>query len=110
MSLRRTRLRALNGEVFNVHNAQIQAARVMPRGVQNLAIELFVSSRSEGEELVDEVIDLLPDGPTTFVERPRVAVAGPPRGLTPISARVRLRCGRSDPSRSRRPGVRGRES
>lgn len=73
MSLRRTRLRALNGEIINVHNAQIQAARVLPRGVKNLAIELFVSDRADGEELVEGVMQLLPDGPTTFLERPRVA-------------------------------------
>lgn len=72
MSLRRTRLRALNGEIINVHNSQIQAARVLPRGVKRLAVELFVSNREEGEELVDEVVALLPDGPTTLVERPRV--------------------------------------
>lgn len=86
MSLRRTRLRALNGEVINVHNAQIQAARVLPRGVKRLSIELFVSDRVEGEELVEEVISLLPDGPTTFVERPRVvAIEELSESLTRIS-------------------------
>jgi small-conductance mechanosensitive channel len=70
VSLRRTRLRALNGEVIHVHNSQISAVRVLPRGVKELAIELFVTKRETGEELVNEVVTILPEGPTTFVRRP----------------------------------------
>lgn len=70
VSLRRTRLRALNGEVIQVHNSQIQAVRVVPRGVKELSIELFVSKRDEGERLVEDIVELLPEGPTTFVRRP----------------------------------------
>ena len=40
------------GEVIHIHNSQIQAVRVLPRGVKELAIELFVSKRDEGEQLV----------------------------------------------------------
>jgi small conductance mechanosensitive channel len=70
LSLRRTRLRSLNGEVVHVNNSQIQAVRVLPRGVKELAIELFVSKRDEGEQLVTAVAAILPEGPTTFVRRP----------------------------------------
>jgi moderate conductance mechanosensitive channel len=70
VSLRRTRLRALNGEVIQVHNSQISAVRVLQRGVKELAIELFVTKRDAGEELVDDVATILPEGPTTFVRRP----------------------------------------
>jgi len=70
VSLRRTRLRALNGEVIQVHNSQITAVRVLPRGVKELAIELFVTKRDAGERLVTEVAEILPEGPTTFVRRP----------------------------------------
>ena len=69
VSLRRTRLRSLNGEVIGPHS-QITAARVLPSGLKELAIELFVSKRDEGERLVEEVAHFLPEGPTTFVRRP----------------------------------------
>ncbi|MGH2783312.1 MAG: mechanosensitive ion channel family protein, partial [Thermoleophilaceae bacterium] len=72
VSLRRTRLRALNGEVIQVHNSQITAVRVLPRGVKELAIELFVTKREAGEKLVEDVAEILPEGPTTFVRRPGI--------------------------------------
>jgi small conductance mechanosensitive channel len=70
VSLRRTRLRSLSGEVIQVHNSQIQAVSVLPRGVKELAIELFVAKREPGERLVEDVVRILPEGPTTFVRRP----------------------------------------
>lgn len=70
VSLRRTRLRALTGEVIHVHNSQISAVRVLPRGVKELALEVFVNERVAGERLVSEVAAILPDGPTTFARRP----------------------------------------
>jgi len=70
MSLRRTRLRAVNGEVINVHNSQITAVRVLPSGVKELALELFVNDPSAGVELVESVRGLVPEGPTTFVKQP----------------------------------------
>lgn len=95
MSLRRTRLRALTGEVINVHNSQITAARVLPRGVKRLVVELFVSDRSAGEELVEEATELLPDGPTTFVERPHIErVETLSESLTRISLRATVAPGR----------------
>jgi small conductance mechanosensitive channel len=87
VSLRRTKLRALNGEVIQVHNSQITAARVLPRGVKELAIELFVSKREEGERLVGDVARILPEGPTTFVRRPWIAQID---DLSPVLARIRL--------------------
>jgi small conductance mechanosensitive channel len=72
VSLRRTRLRALTGEVIHIHNSQIQAVRVLPRGVKELAVELFVSKREEGERLVEQIASILPEGPTTFIRRPWV--------------------------------------
>jgi moderate conductance mechanosensitive channel len=70
VSLRRTRLRALSGEVIHVHNSQVQAVRLLPRGVKELAIELFVAKREPGERLVQDVVRILPEGPTTFIRRP----------------------------------------
>src|SRR6266536_3121803 len=36
MSLRRTKLRSLDGEIVNIHNSQIPAVRVLPSGVKEL--------------------------------------------------------------------------
>ncbi len=70
VSLRSTKLRTLNGEVIRVHNSQIPAVRVLPRGVKELTAEFFVSDRGRGEELVHRVTALLPESPTTFIKRP----------------------------------------
>lgn len=88
VSLRRTKLRALNGEVIQVHNSQITAARVLPRGVKELEIELFVSKREAGERLVEDMARILPEGPTTFIKRPRILEVDE---LSPVLARIRIR-------------------
>jgi moderate conductance mechanosensitive channel len=87
VSLRRTKLRALNGEVIQVHNSQITAARVLPRGVKELAIELFVSKRDEGERLVEDIVRILPEGPTTFARRPWISGVD---DLSPVLTRIRM--------------------
>jgi small conductance mechanosensitive channel len=87
VSLRRTKLRALNGEVIQVHNSLITAVRVLPRGVKELAIELFVSKREDGERLIEDVVRILPEGPTTFVKRPWVSQIDE---LSPVLTRIRL--------------------
>jgi small-conductance mechanosensitive channel len=70
VSLRRTKLRTLDGESIHIHNSQIPAVRVLPRGVKELAVELFVSDRERAEQLVAWVATMLPEGPTTLVRRP----------------------------------------
>jgi small conductance mechanosensitive channel len=70
ISLRRTKLRTLDGETIQVSNSQIPAVRVLPEGLKELAIELFVSDRERGENLVRAVQRILPEGPTTFARRP----------------------------------------
>src|SRR5438067_746476 len=55
LSLRRTKLRTLDGETIHVSNSQITAARVLPEGPEELASELFVSDRGRGENLVRPV-------------------------------------------------------
>jgi small conductance mechanosensitive channel len=72
LSLRRTKLRTLAGELIHVHNSQIPAVRVLPRGAKHLAVEFYARDRSEAEALVDSVAALLPLGPTTFVRRPSI--------------------------------------
>ena len=87
VSIRRTKLRSLNGEVIQVHNGQITAARVLPRGVKELAIEIFVSKRETGERLVADVARILPEGPTTFLRRPAVTHVDE---LSPVLTRIRV--------------------
>jgi small conductance mechanosensitive channel len=70
VSLRRTKLRTLDGETIHVSNSQIPAVRVLPEGLKELAIELFVSDRELGEHLVLGLQRILPEGPTTFLKRP----------------------------------------
>jgi small conductance mechanosensitive channel len=72
VSLRRTKLRTLDGEVIHVANSQIPAVRVLPSGAKELVLELFVSEREAGARLVFELDAMLPTGPTTFVRRPWV--------------------------------------
>ena len=88
VSLRRTRLRALNGEVINIHNSEIVAVRVLPAGVKELAHELFVSDRDAGEELVEAVARIVPEGPTTFVKRPWIEHV---EDLSATLVRIRVR-------------------
>src|SRR5216110_4037519 len=70
VSLRRTKLRTLDGETIQVSNSQIPAVRVLPEGLKELAIELFVTDRERGEQLVLVLQSILPEGPTTFARRP----------------------------------------
>lgn len=72
VSLRHTRLRTLDGEVIHIHNSQIPSVRVMPSGAKELQLEVFVSDREAGVEMVDSVASILPEGPTTFIRRPRI--------------------------------------
>jgi moderate conductance mechanosensitive channel len=69
-SLRSTRLRALSGDVVNVHNSQVQAVRRIPRGSREVQIEVYVNDEDAGRALFEDIVRLLPVGPTTFVQRP----------------------------------------
>jgi small conductance mechanosensitive channel len=69
-SLRSTRLRALSGDVVSVHNSQIQAARRIPRGSREVQIEVYVNDEAAGRELFEDIVRLVPVGPTNFVQPP----------------------------------------
>ena len=88
VSLRRTKLRALNGEAIHIHNSAIPAVRVLPRGVNELAIELFVRDKEEAESVVRSVVAILPEDPTTFVRRPWIEQVDE---LSDTLVRIRLR-------------------
>jgi len=88
LSLRRTKLRSLDGEVINIHNSQIAAVRVLPGGVKEFDVELVASSREAAEVLVQHVGAILPEGPTTFIRRPTVHQID---DLAPGLVRLRMR-------------------
>jgi moderate conductance mechanosensitive channel len=88
LSLRRTKLRSLDGEVINIHNSQIAAVRVLPGGVKEFDVELVASSREAAEMLVEHVAAILPEGPTTFIRRPTIHQID---DLAPGLVRLRMR-------------------
>src|SRR3954454_5556967 len=92
-SLRRTKLRSLDGEVINIHNSQIPAVRVLPGGLKEVDVELVGSSRGASSReaagvLVEHVPSILPVGPTTFVQRPVIHEV---YELAPGLVRLRMR-------------------
>jgi small conductance mechanosensitive channel len=95
VSLRHTRLRTLDGEVIHIHNSQIPSVRVLPSGLKELQLEVFVTDRDRGVEMIEAVSSILPEGPTTFIRRPhidRVDELG--ETLVRISARAAVAPGR----------------
>lgn len=88
VSLRRTKLRSLDGEVINIHNSQIPAVRVLPGGLKEFDVELVASSREAAEVLIEHVASILPVGPTTFVQRPVIHEVDE---LAPGLVRLRMR-------------------
>ena len=73
VSLRSTTLRAVTGEKIRINNSQVYAVRVLPRGVRDVEVEMFVTDADEAKRVVEEVARIVPAGPTRFVRRPVVA-------------------------------------
>jgi len=95
MSLRHTRLRTLDGEVIHIHNSQIPSVRVLPSGVKDLQLEVFVNDRQQGVEMIEAVSGILPEGPTTFIRRPQIErIDELSESLVRISARAAVAPGR----------------
>lgn len=69
MTLRSTKLRSLSGEVIWIHNQQIQAVHVTPRGVRTIAVDIFVKDIQAGESAVQRVVNAMPTG-ATMLARP----------------------------------------
>lgn len=63
-TLRSTRLRALNGEVIWVNNQNITGARVTPRGVRTLSVEIFIKDKEQGLSAIQSIINTMPKGKT----------------------------------------------
>lgn len=67
VTLRSTRIRGLNGEIIWVNNQNIQGVRIAPRGIRTIALELFVTNRRAGEQLIDDTNARLPVGSLLLV-------------------------------------------
>ncbi len=71
-TLRSTKLRSLNGEILWIHNQQIQAVHVTPRGIRTMAVDVFVRDRELGESTLKELINAVPAGPTLLAKPLRI--------------------------------------
>jgi hypothetical protein len=72
VSLRATTLRSVDGDLLHVHNSQILAVRVIPKGLREFEVELYATSLEEAERLVQRVSRVVPQGPTHFVRAPEL--------------------------------------
>lgn len=73
LTLRSTRIRTLSGEVVWIHNQQIMAAHVTPRGVRTLAVDIFVRDRVKGERAIEKIINTIPTGPLLLAQPLRIS-------------------------------------
>lgn len=62
-TLRSTKLRSLSGEVIWIHNQQIQAAHVTPRGVHTIAVDVFTHDLERGKTAIQRLTSTMPTGP-----------------------------------------------
>ncbi len=72
LTLRSTKLRALNGEVIWIHNQQIQAAHVTPRGVRTIAVDVFTRDKERALTVLQELVRAVPTGPTMITKPLRI--------------------------------------
>ncbi len=59
-TLRSTKLRSLSGEVIWIHNQQIQAVHVTPRGIRTLEVDVFTRNPEQGKSALQDIIDMVP--------------------------------------------------
>jgi small conductance mechanosensitive channel len=72
LTLRSTKLRSLSGEVIWVHNQQIQAIHVTPRGVRTIAVDVFVRDKDKGLATLKELAKAVPVGAALLAKPLRV--------------------------------------
>lgn len=68
LTLRSTRLRSLSGEMIWVHNQQIQAVHVTPRGVRTIAVDVFTKDKDKALDTLSEITKALPVGSTMLAK------------------------------------------
>jgi small-conductance mechanosensitive channel len=74
-TLRSTRIRRLSGEVVWIHNQQMMAVHVTPRGVRTMAVDVFVRDRVAGERAIEKIINTVPTGATLLARPLRIKYA-----------------------------------
>ncbi|HMH70637.1 MAG TPA: mechanosensitive ion channel family protein [Candidatus Saccharimonadales bacterium] len=74
-TLRSTRLRSLSGEIIWIHNQQMMAVHVTPRGVRTMAVDIFVRDRVAGERAIEKIIGTVPTGATLLARPLRIKYA-----------------------------------
>lgn len=72
-TLRSTKLRSLSGEVVWIHNQQIQAAHVTPRGIRTIAVDVFVRDKDKGLTVLKELAKAVPVSSTMLAKPLRVS-------------------------------------
>jgi len=72
LTLRSTKLRSLSGEIIWIHNQKIDAVHVTPNGVRTLAVDVLVSEKERGEELIKRTISKLPTGHMTVAGKLKI--------------------------------------
>lgn len=74
-TLRSTRIRKLSGEIVWIHNQQMMAVHVTPRGVRTMAVDVFVHDRVAGERAIEKIINTVPTGATLLARPLRIKYA-----------------------------------
>lgn len=72
LTLRSTKIRSLSGEVIWIHNQKIDAVHVTPNGVRTLAVDVLVSDKEQGTELIRRTIAKLPTGHMTVAGKLKI--------------------------------------
>jgi small-conductance mechanosensitive channel len=67
VSLRAVVIRGAGGELQRVHNSQVLAVKLYPRGYREAEIDLVVRDAARAREMIDDIVPLLPVEPTRFV-------------------------------------------
>ncbi|MBM3209951.1 mechanosensitive ion channel family protein [Candidatus Saccharibacteria bacterium] len=67
-TLRSTKIRSLSGEVVWIHNQQMAAVHVTPRGVRTIAVDVFTANVQEGRRAIENIIHTIPTGPTLLAK------------------------------------------
>lgn len=77
VTLRSTKIRALNGEVIWLHNQHIQGVHVTPRAVRNMTVDVLINHEEKGMKLINKVATAIPVQTTLLVRKLRVGPAQP---------------------------------
>jgi small-conductance mechanosensitive channel len=88
VSLRAVVVRGAGGELQRVHNSQVLAVKLYPRGFREAEIELIVRDGEHARGKIEAMVPLLPVEPTRFVRTPELVEC---RQLGDGVADVRLR-------------------